>query len=508
MGAETAYRVAELRDDETAGFCPRGAVREMWHYRGHEGMVAGPAETGKTFGCLYKLNALLWKYPEAQAVIGRKIRATMFGSVLQTYQRVAAKDGWDKSPIKRYGGEEPQWYDYPNGSRLWVAGLDNPGKALSSERAFIYINQAEEIDVNDWETLLTRATGRGIPSHIPYTQVFGDCNPGPPTHWILHRPSLKVFYAQHTDNPTLYTDDGRITEQGKISIGILSALTGLRRERLYSGKWVQAEGGIYEEYNRIIHVLPPVFAPKSFKQTWWSVDFGFIHPFSWGEWGADSDKRLYLARELYLTHTKVQDCVTLILRAVINDLPEKRPTAIVADHDAEDRETFEAHCWFCHDCEGADTFDGKRGKAIRKDDVGIHTARGHKVGYFDLTTKPARKAVKPGIQAVGTRLAVAGDGRPRLFFIENSLIHPPDEYRVAARNPTRAAEEIEGYIWEPPTPGRPAKEQPKKEDDDAMDMTRYVVAEVDGVAVPETPKKPSAPPLIARPISWPGARSR
>src|SRR5688572_11854740 len=63
----------------------RGGASALWKHRGPEVVLSGPAETGKTFACLYKLDALLWKYPRAQAVLARKVRDTIFPTVLQTY---------------------------------------------------------------------------------------------------------------------------------------------------------------------------------------------------------------------------------------------------------------------------------------------------------------------------------------------------------------------------------------------------------------------------------------
>ena len=120
-------------------------------------MLSGPSETGKTYACLQKLDALMWKYPGSQAVIIRKVLSSIYSSVLATYRKVLGPD----TKVTFYGGEKPQWADYPNGSRVFIAGIDNPQKALSSERDFIYINQAEELTLNDWETLTTRRHGAG-----------------------------------------------------------------------------------------------------------------------------------------------------------------------------------------------------------------------------------------------------------------------------------------------------------------------------------------------------------
>ena len=234
---------------------PRGAVARLWDpdlAGQHEIMVAGPAETGKTFGCCQWLHERMLEFAGAQGVIVRNVYNDMIGSVVQTYaSRVLEWADYPKGASEQgvtvYGGEQPRWFDYPNGSRVWLAGMDNPGKALSSERDYIYGNQAEELARKAWETLLTRATGRA--GNVPHPRVFGDCNPGPPTHWILDRAGrgrLLLLHSRHEDNPALFTDDGVLTEQGRRTMAILDGLTGIEYRRLRLGEWVSAEGTVYE----------------------------------------------------------------------------------------------------------------------------------------------------------------------------------------------------------------------------------------------------------------------
>lgn len=225
---------------------PRGAVRRLWHLSPaqREVMVAGPAETGKTFGALSWLHETLLASPRAQAVMLRVAYAYCLTSCVQTYEFkiLRSADG-----VRRFGGERPQWYDYPNGARLWIGGLDKPQRVLSSERDLIYVNQAEELGAAHWEYLLTRATGRA--GNLPYARVLGDCNPGPPDHWIQRRRAagrLLQLDSRHEDNPTLYDDEGRLTAQGRVTLAVLDGLTGIQYQRLRQGLWVSAEGTVYE----------------------------------------------------------------------------------------------------------------------------------------------------------------------------------------------------------------------------------------------------------------------
>jgi len=236
-------------------------------YKSHapEVVLAGPADTGKTVTFLTKLHYIAHKYKNASIVIARKRQTDMYATVLASFQDLILES--DPS-ISSYGGEKPQWYDYPSGSRIWVAGLDKPGKVLSGQHDIVYINQAEEISLADWETLTTRTTGRA--GHIPHPQTIGDCNPGPPTHWIRQRAKqghLAYFESRHKDNPELYDQrTGELTAGGKVRLTNLQRLSGSRYQRLYLGLWAAPEGMIYEHFDEARHVVKakslPAFWPR------------------------------------------------------------------------------------------------------------------------------------------------------------------------------------------------------------------------------------------------------
>jgi PBSX family phage terminase large subunit len=433
------FVIKEVSRPTPGAFDPRGAAFQLWKTKTHEVMISGPSETGKTFACLHKLDALLWKYPNSQAVVIRKTLASLYTSVLRTYKNILGPD----SPVEFFGGEKPEWADYPNGSRVFFAGMDNPQKALSSERDFIYVNQAEELHLEDWETLTTRCTGRA--ANAPYAQIIGDCNPGAPTHWILHRPSLKVLESRHEDNPTLFDERGKITPRGQITLSILDRLTGARKDRLRYGRWVQAEGVVYEGWDRAIHLIDRFDIPAGWRRVR-STDFGFTNPYVMQWYAVDPDGRMYLYREIYHTQRTVADHAKQI-----KELSQgERFEATVADHDAEDRATL------------------------------------HQNG---IMTIPAHKAITPGIQAVAERLRIAGDGKPRLYIFNDALVER-DPALVESKKPCCTAEEFDAYSWPKGQDGKAVKEVPVDKDNHGMDAMRYEVAYLDHLA--------SGPPIPPR----------
>lgn len=391
----------------------------------HQVICAGPADCGKTMAACWKVHQTALKYPKSQLAIVRKSYTDMPGTVLQTFAKISAGSG-----VSVFGGEKPQWYDYPNKSRVWIGGLDNPGKVLSSERDLIYVNQAEELELADWETLRTRATGRA--GNVPHPQVIGDCNPREPTHWIKTG-GIPLLESRHEDNPSMFDPTtGEITGRGVLALSILDELTGPRKARLRYGQWAGAEGMVYEDsWDAARNVIDRFNIPASWSRSL-SIDFGFTNPFVCQWWAEDPDGRLYLYREIYHTQRLVEDHARRVKELSVGE----RISAVICDHDAEGRATFEKHS--------------------------------------GMRTVAAKKDVLDGIQAVASRLRPVGDRRARLFILRDSLIEK-DRSLADKHKPTCTAEEIESYVWkESKTPGR--KEEPLKENDHGCDGMRYRVA--------------------------------
>jgi phage terminase large subunit len=415
----------------------RGGMLELWKSKAHEAILAGPYETGKTFGALSKLHALLCLFPACNALMVRKTRKSILASAVVTYEKKVLPFPPDnpKCAIQKYGGERPEFYLYPNKSRLTVGGLDEPDKYLSAEYDFIYVNQAEEIALDSWEKLVGRATGRA--GNAPYTQVFGDCNPGPPNHWIKQRAALQLLETRHEDNPSLH-DGEKWTAQGERTIRILDGLTGLRYKRGRLGLWVGAEGVVYE-FDNTVHLLPAFKIPESWERIR-VIDFGFTNPFVCLWIALDHDGRMYVYRQIYMTQRTVKVHAAQIRALSVGE----RYTSTIADHDAEDRATLAEN--------GIDTI-------------------------------PADKRITVGIEKVQERLKLHGDRKPRLYVLEDSLVEP-DKSLVDTYKPYKIEDEFQVYTYPEGKDGKPVKEEPVKAYDHALDALRYGVMYFDGGRAP------------------------
>lgn len=427
-----------IHQDTKNGVKFYGPAREFWAYKGIEVMLSGPYETGKTFAALSKFHALMCKYPNARGLMTRDTYSDLINTAVVTYEKKVLPFPPEdvRSAVKKFGGEKPQFYDYPNGSRLVTAGLDNPGKTLSAEYDFIYVNQAEKISLNTWETLTRAVTGRA--NNAPYTQLMGDCNPDTPTHWIRNRQRLKVFEQLHRNNPTLYDQEtGELTPRGIKTMEVLDGLTGLRYKRGRLGLWVSAEGQVYDTFDPSVHVIDNFPIPAHWKK-YRAIDFGFTNPFVCQWWAEDHDGRLYLYREIYMTQRTVRVHAEQIKRLSGNE----EYVFTVADHDAEDRATL--------------------------DENGIKTIA-------------ARKDISPGLQAVQERLNVLDDGKPRIYIMRGALVEADKSlYREypGDTQPVSTEQEFTSYVWPDGKDGKPKKETPVDMYNHGMDCTRYMVMQV------------------------------
>jgi phage terminase large subunit len=428
-------------------YTARGASAQLFNERGPV-IVAGPSETGKTLGALHYVDSLCWTYPGVQAAIVRQTYKSMLGTVLQTFEKKVLTQG---DGVEKHGGSKAEWYDYPNGSRIWVGGLDNPDKVLSSERDIIYVNQAEEISLESWETLTTRTTGRA--ANMPWGQTIGDCNPSTPFHWIRVKESegsLTLLESRHEDNPTLWNAERQEwTEQGRRTLAVLDLLTGVRRDRLRHGKWRAAEGVVYEVFERHIHLKSAPEGSRLYEHielvrtgsiySVAGVDWGFTNPGVISVWSVDENKKMKRIAQVYRTHKSIDWWVA---------------TALTLKKDFNIRKFA---------CDPA-----------RPDNISAFTKAG-------LPAIGAFNDISLGVQNMTRRLSTFDEeGEPQMMYIADTLLER-DEELAAAKKPTCSEEEIEAYVWPLSSNGKPHKEVPVDENNHGMDADRYAAAFVDGL---------------------------
>lgn len=400
----------------------RGGNGQLFTSTEQEVICSGPAETGKTVAAVLKAHAICDQVPGAQGAIVRKAYNSLTGSVIRTYERIIQPE---KRGITIYGGNKPERFIYPNGSCIWMGGMDNASRVLSSERDFICVNQAEELTLDDWETLVTRCTGRG--SVVKHAQLFGDCNPGGSLHWIRKRAALRLLATRHTDNPSLYTVTGDLTEQGRRSMAALNALTGIRRKRLLEGIWATAEGAVYDMFDPEVHVFRRDVS--EIRRWFLAIDEGYTNPAVILLIGEDSDGRHHCFREFYRSGVLQAEVVQQAKVRFLN------PAGWALAQPGESPPQLTARC-----CKAA-VDESAAGLISDLNNAGVSSAG-------------AKGRVLDGINYVQNRLKVHGDGRPR-YTVDPSCVNHINEF--------------ESYVW------KPEKDVPEKENDHSLDAYRYLL---------------------------------
>lgn len=424
----------------TERFEPRGAVKELMSYRGREVLLSGAAGTGKSVGGLMKVHLACMMKEKVRALIVRKTHASLTSSTLVTFKEKVASEALAKGMMHFHGGsaQEPAAFRYNNGSTILVGGLDKASRLLSTEFDLIFVDEATEVSDEDLDTLITRLRN-GV---LSYQQLIMATNPGAPTHHLKRRADdgrTLLLYSKHEDNPRFH-DGNDWTPDGQEYLSGLDTLKGPRYQRMRWGKWVAAEGQIFEDYDESVHVIDKFKVPDDWP-LYITIDFGFVNPFVAQWWREDNDGRLYLTREIYHSKTLVEDHARRILNQMAIHKREPKPT-IIADHDSEDRATLIKH-----------------------------------LGIF---VNKAKKDVSRGLQATQKRFEIQADGKPRIFFFRDAVVFEDKSLREAGK-PMSTIEEIPDYIWDNSSTKAP-KETPLKMNDHGCDAMRYMVARLDLVS--------------------------
>lgn len=438
-------------------FTPRGTIKAVMADRAPEILVAGPAGTGKSRGLLEKLLLIALKYPGARILMLRKTNVSLAATGLQTWEQFVVKEALACGAVRFFGGSKrkPAAYRFSNGSEVVVGGMDNPMKIMSSEYDVIYVQEANELELEEWEACTSRLRN-GV---LPYQQLLADCNPQEPTHWLKERCDrgrTKYYHSTHEENPVYFDevvgDDGlieyKVTPAGAAYIAKLDALTGVRYQRLRLGNWVAAEGVIYEEWNPGRHLIDPFPIPLSWPR-YWVIDFGFVNPTCVQWWAENPDGELFMYRELYSTGWTPDIVALRCMEQVATFDQHWKPTPRELNRPPE--------MWHWH--------EPKPVKVVTD-----HDASGRQVFSRDtgLVTNKAKKDVLDGIAEVQVRLRTA-----RMKFFKDALANPIDQALADVKKPTRTVEEFPGYVWDTGA-GKKIKEEPLKDGDHGMDDVRYI----------------------------------
>lgn len=458
---------------------PRGAALELLRCTDPEVLIEGPAGTGKTRALLFKAHYLASKYPGSRGLLFRETRASMTQSVLVEFEaNILPPDHPSKRGAHRRNRNS---YIYPNGSELVLAGMDATSRIMSSQYDFAFGFEATEMAEAGVQDVTSRLRNNKIP--VPpfgpddfFTQLGLDCNPDSAMHWLNLRPDRIIDDPEDPRNgqPQMTRLLSRHGDNPSLTAGYLSRLrrlTGVRRARLYEGKWVSGVGQIYDMFDAAKHMVHAEIEKRSTSGTYYKVrnlpeftwhvagvDWGYARAGVMNVWGVTRDRRMYRVAEVYRRGKNVDWW---------------------ADKAVELRKRFDIARFIC---------DSAEPEFIDKFNDRLGTGRGRDGRRLAL---PAEKAVLTGINVVRDLLTPDEEGRPRMMFVKDALVDGADSELLADRKPTCTEQEIPGYVYAQNADGSLIKEKPDPEcEDHGLDATRYAAMYVWGHDFTDDQAKP------------------
>lgn len=219
----------------------------------------GAVRSGKTFISLIRFIKELREGPEGEyAFICRTYDSFRRNTLPQLVKLI----GGD---VKHYGGKR-EMHIY--GKTIHVIGADDEraeSKIRGPTFAGAYVDEATIIPESVFKMLISRCAMGGA-------KIFATTNPDSPFHWLKkdfleNNPDVKSWQFILDDNPELPENDKKY---------LRTQYRGLWYQRFIEGKWVQAEGSIYDFFDAKLHVID--YAPHHAKYYVVGVDYGTTNP--------------------------------------------------------------------------------------------------------------------------------------------------------------------------------------------------------------------------------------
>lgn len=422
------------------GFRPHGQMRDLFKSHANIKIAGGTYDAGKTFSCVAYIDQLARNYPGARLTFVHRSLKRVYKNIVPTYEkylgfRPRSRADPNPTPITRYGGEHPDFFEYWNGSRIYMNGLDKPQNLLSDFFDAGFVNQAELVSFDTWDELTARVSERA--GTLPIAFLLGDCNPSTPNHWIRQQTKAgKLAYFEMTfrDNPEIYNQQtGELTEKGKRRVQRLQNLEGLRYKRGYEGKWVSGEGLVFDTFLPEVHVIDN-FTISAKWERYISIDWGFRNPSCCIWWARSPDDRIYAYKEIYKTKLTKPDFIRMIK----------------ANCDASDRIRYAA----------VDSADQDAVEQLQR------------AGF---RVRQPKKSRTTQIDAIKERLKVDATGAPAIFFLRDRLVHPPDEDLKDTYRPLEVTDEFLSCTYDENMRGTNRDDEAIKGDNHGIDSTAYFI---------------------------------
>ena len=214
----------------------------------------GGTRSGKTYSILTALIELCHKNSGLVITICRKTFPALRATAMRDFFEILNKEEIYNPDLHNKSDATYQLW----GNMVEFISIDQPQKVRGRKRDVLFINEANEINLEDWRQLLLRTTGR----------VLIDYNPSDEFHWIyeevIPREDAEFFRTTYKDNPFLPESVVLEIERFKTADENFWKVYGL-------GERGTAQSTIFTHWTEINQI------PNEYKLLTTGIDFGYTN---------------------------------------------------------------------------------------------------------------------------------------------------------------------------------------------------------------------------------------
>lgn len=236
-------------------------TRSLIQSTGRLNFWEGPVRSGKSYSCFWRWIDFIQNGPPGPLIMCGRTEPTIKRNIIR--------------PLYDLIGDDLQYLSGKGEARLWGRTIDVVG--ANDERAEAKIRGSEYVGaLLDEVTILPENFVKMLFSRlsVPGAKLFGSTNPDSPFHWLKteyldkeHEMDVKVFKFSIEDNPSLDEDYKR---------NLKKEYSGLWYQRYIEGKWVLAEGAIYDFFTENLHTIEHPPGPATYYIV--GIDYGTSNP--------------------------------------------------------------------------------------------------------------------------------------------------------------------------------------------------------------------------------------
>ncbi|WP_051539461.1 phage terminase large subunit [Sulfitobacter sp. 20_GPM-1509m] len=231
-------------------------------------LVYGGSRSGKTFFIIYAIITRMLKAPGSRHVVFRQDGVDAKQSIGN--ETVPAVLSLAYPGLELRWREKDGYFEAPNGSQLWLAGLKDKerlDKVLGKEYATVYLNEASQITLEAYTTVLTRLAQSvmQVDGRRLALKCYIDLNPTVSAHWTYQmfvlgiHPDGSFAIPDHAENYR-YITVNPVDNSDNLPPDYIESLRNMperQRKRYFEGAFTADDDNALWRRGYIKHDNPP-----------------------------------------------------------------------------------------------------------------------------------------------------------------------------------------------------------------------------------------------------------